>query len=127
MRTLALSTVFVILAGAAASQQPGDWSVQRLLFACEAAATPRSINSADDQYEAALCMGSVRGVGVMLAYNCSSKEEGYLPLYQADVPPSLGAAIQAYVNWARENPDMWGEQSQDGIILALMETFPCNE
>lgn len=63
----------------------------------------------------------------MLAYNCSSKAEGYWPLYRAEVPYSLGAAIQAYINWARSNPHLWGEQSQDGVILALMEAFPCAE
>jgi hypothetical protein len=114
----------------AATAQPqtvGDWSVQKVLFLCESAyrlntgetLTPEEITGA------AICTALIRGIGGVLAYNCSSREEGYLPLYAAEKPASLGAAIQAYINWAKANPDFWGEDAQDGVILALMETFPC--
>lgn len=119
--------LFVTIASAwpAQAQQSELQNVERLLYGCEAALDVDSITSVEGYYDAAFCTGMVFGVGTMLAYNCSSKEEGYLPFYQADVPPSLSAAIQAFVNWARGNPSAWGVPAQDGILLALAENFPC--
>lgn len=111
------------------AQEDDGWSVQAMLYACEdaqAIVAGKSDRSFRAIHDAGRCLGFMRGLGVMLAYNCSSKEMGYSPFYQAAVPPALGAVIQAYVNWARANPEMWGEQAQDGALLAIMDTFPCD-
>ena len=107
-----------------ASQEALSWTVQQVLYSCESAGTATSY---EDVFETGSCLGLVRGVGQMLAYNCSSLENGYHPLFIAEAPHSLGAAVQAFTNWARANPDAWGEDATDGIILALMQAFPCTK
>ena len=39
--------------------------------------------------------------------------------------PSVGAGSQAFVNWADANPEKWGFEFADGLILATSEAFPC--
>lgn len=123
-----LSLAAVVIGTPVGAQTVGQWSVQAVLRSCEAASRLEAGETLSDAEiaTAVRCVAFIRGVGGVLAYNCSSREEGYFPLYAAEQPPSLGAAIQAYVNWARSNPEFWGEDAQDGAILALMETFPCS-
>ncbi len=107
-----------------------DFSVRTMLRSCEVAIDfAKSGDLTEATAEEALligtCFGMARGVGSMLAYACSSKEEGYLPLYAAGVPHSNEALVQAFVNWARENPDMWQEDASDGLLLSTMITWPC--
>lgn len=122
--------VFAALLAAPASvgaQAIDRWSVQGTLRSCEALSRLEAGERLSDAELAAAgeCGAFMRGVGTVLVYGCTSKEEGYFPLYVADAPPSTGAAVQAYINWARANPALWGESAVDGIILALMEAFPC--
>jgi hypothetical protein len=39
---------------------------------------------------------------------------------------TYGAAVQAFLNWAKDNPAKWGSVPEIGVITAIQETFPCN-
>lgn len=73
------------------------------------------------------CVGLVDGVVVGLNLHCQSKSYGNAPeqsLLIGDVP-STGAAMQAFVNWARNNPGQWDMSPNFAMMTALTSAFPC--
>lgn len=72
------------------------------------------------------CIGLAEGIATLLAYNCSSRDQGYLPMFTAEAP-TVDAAIAAFVVWVHENPDSRGERAVDVMIAALMAYFPCQQ
>jgi hypothetical protein len=86
-------------------------------------------NSSDDDTTAAanFCYGVTQGVSQLMWWNCLSREDGFAadPLLTAGLPPSAGAAMQAWLNWARANPAKWNERFELSLIWALAEAFPC--
>lgn len=99
--------------------EPYDDSVQRGLAECRSAA------DGGFSYEAGRCIGVASGVGSMLAVNCYSIGDGYSPSLKATAPPSTGAAVQAFINWAEDHPERWGDLFAFGMARALVEAFPC--
>ena len=70
---------------------------------------------------AGYCMGIVQGIADMLALTCDQKHT---------VLPSMseGAAdqmVQAFLDWAAQNPDYGQYPLTLGVALALGETDPC--
>jgi hypothetical protein len=72
------------------------------------------------------CVSLVKGVTSILSYSCWSFSEGFSPMFAAEPPPTVEASIQAFVNYARANPDIWLESNVDGVMGAMMTTFPCS-
>ena len=70
-----------------------------------------------------VCIGVAEGLVTLLVYNCTLGADGLIP--RTSPPPSIGAAIRNFINWADDNPERWGEDFADGLIIATMETFPC--
>jgi hypothetical protein len=61
------------------------------------------------------CLGFVGGVGgAMVAAGsiCGN--------------PTIGARVQAFINWAEKNPRRWGLPDTLAVIWALKETWPCS-
>jgi Rap1a immunity proteins len=38
---------------------------------------------------------------------------------------TVGAAAQAFKNWAQKHPEYWSQVRYLGVLLALQETWPC--
>lgn len=118
-----LSVALIGLGTTAAQSQ----TVQEMLPGCSAGAgMDNSVN--DKTYnDAQYCLGVMLGTMQLMSFNCSANEAGFStpPLLQAEMPPNTGAAAQAFVNWARENPQAWGDLFISGAILAIRDAFPC--
>ena len=95
-------------------------TVQTLLENCES----------NEAIENALCAGLISGVGSVLDFNCGYSAEGYnMPeTLMADVDRvTNGALIQAFKNWARDNPENWGDTDLHGMVFAISSKFPCKD
>jgi len=118
-RVVLLAIVLSLLPISATSQ--GVKTVQDGLIQCRAALAMQ------DTLGSGICMGVADGVMSTLKLNCGSVGRGYNPLIKAEIPPSIGSAVQAFVNWAERNPQDWGQMFAVGMASALIETFPCEQ
>jgi hypothetical protein len=96
-------------------------TVQQLFSECEA-----GMNNEGSVFNYGYCLGAVAGVSQVMAANCDGgKSEPSLAWLSASLPPSHGAGVQAFVNWAEAHPEQWGAYELTGVILAIRQTFPC--
>jgi hypothetical protein len=109
-----------ILAPAASA----DDNVQKLLQEC----------SADNpSYDLFYCLGRVGGIADMMGLNgiiMGKPEERSIDLLQVSTctgkpPPSYGAKVQVFKNWAQNHPDRWADQDYVGVITALRQQWRC--
>ena len=103
-------------------------TVQEMLPACTAATTmDRYTDHGTTEIEVGFCLGLMLGTMQLMSFNCSAIESGFStpPLLRAEMPPTSAAAAQAFVTWAKENPQAWGDVFVSGAINALREAFPC--
>jgi len=84
-----------------------------------------NLNSASDAELVGIgkCLGMADGVVQVMVYNCILAADAPVP--KASAPPSIGAAIQAFLNWADAHPERWGDSFSAGMMAAAMDTFPC--
>lgn len=116
------------LAGSALAQERG--TVGHMLPNCRLALTfqhARDVSSVE-ALEGGICLGVALGLGAALGSNCSSIERGYTPAPEvaAAFPPSVGASVQAFVDWADNHPKRWDDDFVFGMQKAIMEVFPCS-
>lgn len=93
-----------------------------------------------DAFDLGMCRGVAEGVRWLMRSNCGVWQAGQsfieLGLLEdgdhainyvdrADAPHDAGAALQAFRNWAEENPQHWGESFVWGMIQGLSEGMPC--
>ena len=78
--------------------------------------------------ESVLCGGLIEGVAQMLVWNCVTRDYGWRPdrTIVAGQPPSLEAAVEAFLVWVRNNPSQKQEEWHLGLTSALTEAFPCD-
>jgi hypothetical protein len=127
MRTLALGLALAILLAPAARAQTEGLTVGYMLPICEVFLGLRH-GDTQTQWEAALCAGTALGVAQVMSLNCSSREaEGMSPHpdLSAAMPPNRAAGVQAWINWARANPEEWNTNFEASFINAYAEAFPC--
>jgi Rap1a immunity proteins len=93
--------------------------VQELYTFCRA-----SMSSA----EYGICLGYVSGVVDMLQLlhiHKQSHPEDTNP-FEICESPSYGAVVQAYMNWAQNNPKEWSHHRVVGLLAAIVENWPCH-
>ena len=112
-------------------------SVVALSAACTAQAQPLTVGEMLPHCEGALgdgphhtmngyCTGTIYGMGVVMTINCQERRGDGAPRFMTmQTFPSAGAGTQAFVNWARNNPNEWQSRFSWGIANALSETWPC--
>jgi hypothetical protein len=71
------------------------------------------------------CLGYILGVGQLMAVNAEFGDNFALCSVPKGVPPSGGAMIQAFLNWAEKHPESWTQRNLFGLALALRESWPC--
>ena len=76
----------------------------------------------DDFYKAGTCIGAIHAMMVTMHFNC---EGGDGVRSNALTVTSPYALVQAFVNYARDNPQDWQDPSYYGIATAADEYFPC--
>ncbi|WP_417699852.1 Rap1a/Tai family immunity protein [Pseudophaeobacter sp.] len=74
-----------------------------------------------------LCLGLIIGVSGMAMMNCQTARSGAAPsdILSAEGGHSYAATTQAFLNWARDNPQNWEWPAANGVAVALSRTFPC--
>jgi hypothetical protein len=98
-----------------------DLNIQGLLADCRA-----EQGSADF----AFCLGYVGGFSDLMVVNAIMATKAGVPkppvsMCVTNPGPTYGARIQAFVNWARQNPKTWSEQNFVGVAGAMAATWPC--
>lgn len=81
----------------------------------------------DPEMQSIMCTFRLQGVVLTMVENCLSHEQGYTPnsVLSVRLPPSTGAARQAFVNYMTENRAAWGTSWHHAVYFALSEEFPC--
>jgi hypothetical protein len=83
-----------------------------------------------EAHDIGFCAGVAAGVAWVMMSNCNvyriapntySAGSGL----RAAPPITLGAALQAFRNWARENPQFWNEPMPEGAVRGLNKGIPC--
>ena len=76
-----------------------------------------------DSFSAGLCLGKIEAMMVGLHFNCEGGGIGYA---SNALETSTSIAVrQAFLNYARDNPQTWEEPSYLGMSKAMAEYFPC--
>ena len=98
-------------------------TVQSMIEFCELA-----LEDDTPSIRAALCVGTAGGVFSVMNTNCELTRQGYdVPEFlTAEGMPTRLAGAQAFVNYARDNPDIWGMSFYLGMIEAISDSFPCS-
>lgn len=78
----------------------------------------------DDYFKAGRCMGAIEAILVALHFNC---KHGVSVRSKALAEASPFAFQQAFMNYARDNPQEWETPSYFGLGQAAEEYFPCKE
>src|SRR5260221_9699018 len=123
MKSLLVTTLAVAAMAFAATSPAADntspdvdptTTVQALYTRCTAKATLDQMFCAGF-FTAALDDALVMGDGVSTqAYGICSK-----------TPVTVGAAVQAFENWAQKHPEAWSHHRYLGVLWALQEVWPC--
>jgi hypothetical protein len=74
------------------------------------------------------CASTAASLSTVMHLNCVYRTEGYVthPNLSAGNPPSSLAAIQAFVNWAQDNPAAWDMDFRHAMIFVISGEFPCS-
>jgi hypothetical protein len=111
----------VLCASAPAIADTPDQSVQHMLPFCE-----RAVSQSLD-HDSLECLNTLIGVSDMGGLNCAARQNGdQAPAWLSHGDGSTyGAQIQAFINWARANPQSWNLNATAGMAIALSLTFRC--
>lgn len=104
-------------------------TVQDMLPGCETALNLAAAVPGTAEWEAGLyCLGVAMGAMTVMGLNCGTATHLGLapyPSLTSEAPPSTSAAVQAFVNRARANPQIWGDHFATSMIGAIASAFPC--
>jgi hypothetical protein len=75
-------------------------------------------------------MGYITGVGEMMAMAgmaIGSSDDAKFGALALCGHPSGAAAVEAFINWAEENPRYWNAPQLAGVVVALGSAWPCQK
>jgi hypothetical protein len=91
-----------------------------------------------EDFEKLFCVGFISGISAQMITNgqvaATLRAEGALAndvdrrmmfTVSACTKASVGARVQAFINWAEKHPEEWSTPRQLGVMQALRETWPC--
>ena len=82
--------------------------------------------SPDDRSRYGLCLGFITGVGdTMQLIGVGVEQQPDNAPFGICGKPSYGAMVQAFVNWAEQNPGESESNRIVGVISALRANWPC--
>lgn len=118
MRSLLISMAFMFWSMPAVAEVD-EYTTQYLLKACE---------TEDANIDKGFCYGALAAAHQFSTVQCYGREhvDFDLPL-ASEIPEgvTLGAMLQIFVNWARDNPERWGDAFTMSIVTAFAESYPC--
>ncbi len=68
------------------------------------------------------CAGTITAIAGMMADPFFTKEMVRVCFTDG---VTTGQRIQVYIKWAKENPKLWHEGGGAGMVVAMLETWPC--
>lgn len=81
-----------------------------------------------EMIQATACSSYVGGMVDVLTTNCRSDFSEAIPeILKVDYGHTGKAYVQAFLNWADENPDRWSDKKYVGLLEAISSGFPCKE
>jgi hypothetical protein len=119
IRAMLLAGSVVPLAGQATAAEPPRLETTADLVAfCDAQGAPQAVDSGQD-----FCAGFIAGTG--LFYLELVRADAIKPMACAQTTPTLAEARQAFVQWAKANPQYMQTKPIDGFWRAMAATYPC--
>jgi hypothetical protein len=124
VRRVALLLIAGLVSSSAVLSQPqqdtvSSANIELLLKSCKSTyVEPRS-----------LCFGIVIGSALVMklvGLTASGAERQRFGMCWKGPEPSNDAEIQAFINWANANPQMWGQDGSAGVVITLTTTWPCS-
>ena len=97
---------------------PGN--VQDYVSACQRYEHPTN----EDLMNFSYCGGTVQGVIVTIS---AIKDLGFAKGPCVPTNTTRGQIIQAFLNWAKDDPKRWQLSGAHGIFIAILETWPCKK
>lgn len=75
------------------------------------------------------CLAFISGVGSAMNVTGQFASEGamYATSICSKEGITNGALVQAFKNWAAANPSKWTMDGGQGVMIALVETWPCSD
>jgi len=105
-----------------ASEKSEAFTVEEALRSCQSANIAGGIlNTSKKAWSHGICAGALRQASFMMKTSCNS-DAG---IFRSKIHPSIGAAWQAFQNWAEDNPQQWNIPFEAGVVDAISQTFPC--
>ncbi|WP_171099068.1 hypothetical protein [Ruegeria sp. HKCCD7255] len=83
----------------------------------------RPLENAKDHSDLGFCLGITRGVYVVMRENCNTP--GYAGPLAVGTGGTNKSIVHSFYKWADENPDQWSIPFTQGLIIALIQSFPC--
>ena len=119
MQRFVLAAAFMLGLSSANAQTSKIDNTHDLYEACQNDASPTR----------SLCAGYIMGVGDMmfglgLVYKLKPDAAVLLP-FAICGELNHAAMAQAFVNWAKANPQKWSDDKLFGVMSALSENWPC--
>lgn len=115
MRKVILATVLALTTLPVTARAEITNDVQEMLGYCE--------EEKGSNFLSGLCLGRLQGITTVMNYNCQNGGPPHLSANTDGV--SFGAFQQAFLNWARDNPQQWSIPWSHGLMVSIGETFPC--
>ena len=81
--------------------------------------------SGADLFNAGFCMGSIHARVSELGMRCIFEPNASDGVRSEAVDQSKAAQVQAFINYARNNPQEWGMPLLGGLAKAFTTYFPC--
>jgi hypothetical protein len=105
-----------------------------LVRPCFAATDVQSLydlcKSEDDTAKYPFCVAYIAGVGDMMqalgVHPALDRNSEFAP-FAICAKPSYAAMVEAFLNWAKANPQEWGTNRIFGVMLALDQNWPCDK
>ncbi len=106
------------------AEQPSQLSVEKGWEICRNYYESRPLESTQDHSDLGFCLGITRGIYVVMRENCNSP--GYSGPFAVGSGGTNKSIVHSFYKWADNNPDQWSIPFTQGLVLALIESFPCD-
>jgi len=76
-------------------------------------------------FNAGFCLGAIEARSMELRMRCMFEPHAMPMLRSRAADQPVPAQVQAFINYARNNPQEWGDPLLGGLAKAFSKYFPC--
>ena len=81
--------------------------------------------SGAELFNAGFCLGAIEARSMELRMRCMFEPDAMPMLRSRAADQPVPAQVQAFINYARNNPQEWGDPLLGGLAKAFSKYFPC--